>query len=324
MPPLDFPNAPPWTFGTAASTVLDWCRDLWPMGMWMVTRRFGDDWQVLDLRVTAYDLERGAMLRWSDSICSRMVAGEGPRVVPDLAQVESYREAPIGRLMPIQSYVGIPLHDPSGSVFGTLCAIDPNIQQGHLQGLQPTLELVAGLLSSVLNAEVARDELQRSVDRVESRVKADALTGLWSREGWNEQLARAAQRASGIGDQFVVAIVDLDDLSRVNETVGYSSGDSLLREAGRALRSVVGTTGVAARLGGDEFGLLLPATLDVPPRAFAATVREALFAAGVSASVGVSAYRWPMSAGEAAAAADAHLYAEKLRRQIQREASPVG
>lgn len=323
MPPLDHSSAPPWSFGTAISMVLEWCDDLWPMGLWMVTRRFGEDWQVLDLRVTAYDLERGAMLRWSDSLCSLMVDKRGPRVVPDIAGIESYSSAPIGRLMPVRSYVGIPLHYPSGQVFGTLCAIDPNVQREHVKGLQPTLELVAGLLSSVLAAQLANDELQRSAERFDSRVNSDVLTGLWNREGWNEQLKQASQRASGIGDQFVLAIVELDDLSRVNESVGYSSGDSLLREAGRALRSVVGTAGVAARLGGDEFGLLLPASADVPPRLFASTIREALFAAGVSASVGVSAYRWPMSSGEAAAAADAHLYAEKLRRQIQRESSPV-
>ena len=53
-----------------------------------------------------------------------------------------------------------------------------------------------------------------------------------------------------------VIAVDLDGLKRVNDTHGHATGDELLRETARRLRSVVRDRDLVARLGGDEFVLL--------------------------------------------------------------------
>ena len=61
--------------------------------------------------------------------------------------------------------------------------------------------------------------------------------------------------ASRPGHVAVLA-VDLDGLKRVNDTHGHATGDDLLRETARRLRTVVREHDLVARLGGDEFVLL--------------------------------------------------------------------
>jgi diguanylate cyclase (GGDEF)-like protein len=54
-----------------------------------------------------------------------------------------------------------------------------------------------------------------------------------------------------------LALFDLDHFKQVNDQHGHSCGDSVLREAARALADGVRDSDVVARLGGDEFALLL-------------------------------------------------------------------
>lgn len=108
-------------FESAASGVLTVLQQSLGFGLWMVTRTEGDAWIVLATADTAYGVAPGDVFRWSDSFCSRMVRGEGPRIAPDSRAVPVYAEAPIGQQVPIGAYVGMPMHLSDGSLFGTLC-----------------------------------------------------------------------------------------------------------------------------------------------------------------------------------------------------------
>jgi len=85
----------------------------------------------------------------------------------------------------------------------------------------------------------------------------DALTGLpnryWLSKALPEMLARAgAQNAS-----LALLFIDLDDFKDVNDTLGHSAGDSLLKAAAERLRSLVRPSDSVVRLGGDEFTVVL-------------------------------------------------------------------
>ena len=85
------PGLPPYAgFREASSAVLDRLRQQAPLGLWMVTRTWGDDWVILSTKGGGYDITDGTVLRWSDSFCSRMVRGEGPRIAPRTAEVPAY------------------------------------------------------------------------------------------------------------------------------------------------------------------------------------------------------------------------------------------
>lgn len=85
----------------------------------------------------------------------------------------------------------------------------------------------------------------------------DALTGLPNRSMFLDRLAQELKKAQR--DQLPLALlfIDLDHFKEVNDTLGHSVGDALLKEAARRLSSCVRDTDTVTRLGGDEFTVIL-------------------------------------------------------------------
>jgi diguanylate cyclase (GGDEF)-like protein len=84
----------------------------------------------------------------------------------------------------------------------------------------------------------------------------DALTGLANRALFLEKVDEALARLSSHGEPFSVLMLDLDRFKAVNDSLGHSIGDSLLRAVGERLRRLVRDLDVVARLGGDEFAII--------------------------------------------------------------------
>ena len=82
----------------------------------------------------------------------------------------------------------------------------------------------------------------------------DALTGVYNRAYFEEELHRLEHRRSG---SVAIAIIDVDGLKRVNDTWGHRKGDELLIKAAQILRHAVRNEDVVARIGGDEFAIIL-------------------------------------------------------------------
>lgn len=303
-------------FAAASQVTMAFLRHRLGFKLWMVTRTEGDDWIVLFADDAGYGVHAGQVFRWSDTMCSRMVMDKGPNIAPDVNAVPVYAGAPIKQKMDIGAYVGIPLRRTDGSLFGTLCGIDPNPQPGEIREDLEMVTLLAELLSSLLNAELNAADAGRRAERAELDATRDSLTGLYNRRGWDMLLQREEERCRRYGHSACMVSIDLDDLKFINDTQGHAAGDALLLRAGKALQAVTRACDVVARLGGDEFAMLMVECDYFDAQALLLRVQETLIAYDVRASLGMAMRKAGYDLEEAFAMADAEMYRAKRSRKV--------
>ncbi len=96
--------------------------------------------------------------------------------------------------------------------------------------------------------------------REKTYAREDYLTGLGNRRHFFETAEAEISRARRYGHPFSVAYIDVDDFKSINDRLGHSEGDALLKSIAEIIHRNVRATDIDARLGGDEFALLLPET----------------------------------------------------------------
>lgn len=96
----------------------------------------------------------------------------------------------------------------------------------------------------------------------------DPLTDLPNRTLLGDRLQQAVLRAARDHSQVGILLVDLDNFKRINDTLGHTVGDQLLREFGNRLQLCIRSCDTISRQGGDEFAVVLPDLLnnDEAPR----------------------------------------------------------
>lgn len=115
------------------------------------------------------------------------------------------------------------------------------------------------LLSFSIVAVLLR-QLHAHVEAQGRLARTDPLTGLLNRGGFLERSEALVNSASRYGLSLVIAFIDLDGFKNVNDSLGHTRGDELLRAVGAALDDSIRESDIAGRLGGDEFAVLLPNT----------------------------------------------------------------
>ncbi len=128
--------------------------------------------------------------------------------------------------------------------------------------------------------------------------KHDALSGLPNRAHFAEHLATALAGLDQSGSKLhaIVAYLDVDRFKDVNDTMGHSAGDDLIREVATRLRAHVRSGDVIARYGGDEFAILWMSADPDAPALLASRIARALLSPielegqpiAVTASVGIA------------------------------------
>lgn len=101
-------------------------------------------------------------------------------------------------------------------------------------------------------------EHKNSRKQIEFLAHHDVLTGLPNRVLLNDRLEMAITIARRQHENLGVLFIDLDRFKNVNDSLGHTVGDQILREAANRLSSSVRTGDTVSRLGGDEFVVLFP------------------------------------------------------------------
>ncbi len=100
--------------------------------------------------------------------------------------------------------------------------------------------------------------LRSALERERQLSRLDPVTGILNVRAFYELSDWRLGLARRDGRPFTLAFVDIDDFKAVNDRLGHSAGDGILRTLAQAMENSVRATDVVARLGGDEFVLLLP------------------------------------------------------------------
>ncbi|MEO8313350.1 MAG: EAL domain-containing protein [Pseudomonadota bacterium] len=151
----------------------------------------------------------------------------------------------------------------------------------------------------------------------------DSLTGMPNRLSLSEQLERVVNSERD-KEPWALVLLDLDGFKQVNDTLGHSVGDSVLKALGHRLVSQAPDGACVARLGGDEFAIFVriggrdEGELQRLCEGLLLTSTEPVLVRGVPITLGMSAgiACWPKDATDAETLlqrADVALYAAKRR-----------
>lgn len=164
-------------------------------------------------------------------------------------------------------------------------------------------------------------ERKENERRVWYQANYDALTGLPNRSYFETLLKERLARAEG-GHSFALLFIDLDGFKTVNDTFGHTCGDALLCQVAERMKSRLRVSDVVARIGGDEFiALIGDIASGSQASAIAASLIETvsqpvqvgLGITSVSASIGITLCKDPMTPDEIVRRADLAMYAAKGR-----------
>ena len=157
--------------------------------------------------------------------------------------------------------------------------------------------------------------------RLSQLARADALTGLLNRAGFEVAIEDAMQRSRSHLSAMALFYLDVDRFKSINDQHGHLIGDALLRTFAQRLVRAVRSADITARLGGDEFVVIAEGLRNIDDvRAIARKILRAMRPAfelsglslTITASVGIAAFTGDaMRSEELIRRADAALYRAK-------------
>lgn len=137
--------------------------------------------------------------------------------------------------------------------------VDSMSSHVYSNDLVPTWNTGVRLSFFVITATLLA-ELKKRLAIEKKMATTDGLTGLLNARAFKECSGTLLELATRYGHHAVLGYIDLDNFKGVNDQLGHSVGDQVLRSVAEVLMRTARTTDIVGRLGGDEFAVFLPET----------------------------------------------------------------
>jgi diguanylate cyclase (GGDEF)-like protein/PAS domain S-box-containing protein len=214
----------------------------------------------------------------------------------------------------LRSCWSTPILSHQGAVLGTLAIYAKDVREPS--SAETALIDVASRIAGIAI------ERKLAEDRIHFMANHDVLTGLPNRALLEDRLSQTVLHTQRNDGRVTVLFVDLDNFKLINDSLGHSAGDELLRIIARRMVGCVAKTDVVVRLGGDEFVVILSdqsksrIAISETAQRIQAAIAEPIRLEGhdlrVTSSIGIANY--PDDGGDAdtlMANADAAMYRAK-------------
>lgn len=131
---------------------------------------------------------------------------------------------------------------------GSTRRIAPQVRQQFVRNLTGDEKLIQEANQAV--------QTERQLKQAKKELIYDELTGLINKKEYKKRLNAEMSKIKRKGGSLSIFMIDLDGFKKLNDTFGHNSGDDVLREFAKILRTNIRPYDVAARFGGDEFLIL--------------------------------------------------------------------
>ena len=175
-------------------------------------------------------------------------------------------------------------------------------------GMQMVSKLAPALAVAIALAALI-ERMHSAVQRISDLAATDHLTGLLNFRAFEEVLQQEHRKAERFGRAYTLVMVDVDNLSQVNELLGHEAGSQVIVAVAAAVSRSIRASDVAARLGGDDFIVLMTEADAATGAVIAQRIRNNVYAGTVS--VANRLIRANVSLGTASFPED-HLYPKEL------------
>ena len=262
---------------------------------------------------------QGRLVRWNRA-CETLLGYtaaelEGPNAVLDLVPAEERAivEERMEELLRGESPVRTELHWRTRD--GDLRLIEWSTTA--LTGPDGEVIYLVGTGIDATDARQLEHERAAAETRLRHMADHDALTGLFNRRRFEEELDRHIAHGRRYGMNGALLLLDLDGFKRVNDQFGHRAGDRALTAVAVVLSRRLRESDIVGRFGGDEFAVLMPVggvaeATELAELLVAAIRADVTTPAGpLSASVGIALFGDLSTPDEVLSRADDAMYAEK-------------
>ena len=183
------------------------------------------------------------------TLAARALRAKAPVVSNDVQKDDSLIFGKMHAQSGVRSLAVFPLI-VSGNAIGVLALYTSKPEFFDAAGLLLLTDLAG-------NVAFAIDHLERQ-ERLDHLVNYDTLTGLANRRSFLERVAQYMLSAADAGHKMAVFLIDLERFKKLNDSLGRSAGDALLKQVAEWLAQNAENVNLVARLDADHFAVVLP------------------------------------------------------------------